>query len=303
MKKVLVIVGPTAVGKSDFGVSCAKLFNGEIISGDSIQVYKGFDIGSGKITNEEKENIIHHMIDIKDPTDNYSVFEFQQKSRVLIDEITERGKLPIIVGGTGLYIKACLYDYVFDKQEVVDTSEYDKLTNEELHKLLEDKDFDTSKKIHINNRKRIIRALVIANTNKVTKSENLKQQKHEMLYDAMIIGCTTNRDKLYENINLRVEKMFENGLVEEIDFLLTKVNFDNQAMQGIGYREFKGYYNNEYDLAKTKQLIQTHSRQFAKRQYTWFKNQMDVNWVDLKVDEKGTLELIRNWSNNGNSNN
>jgi tRNA dimethylallyltransferase len=300
MKKVLVIVGPTAVGKSDFGVKCAKLFNGEIISGDSIQVYKGFDIGSGKVTEAEKDGIVHHMIDIKEPDDNYSVYQFQQLARSLIDDITNRGKLPIIVGGTGLYIKACLYDYFFDKQEEIDTSVFDEKTNQELFELLEEKDFETSTKIHINNRKRLIRALVIAENNSSTKSENLNKQKKEMLYDALIVGCTSEREKLYERINLRVDLMFENGLVDEVECLLKKVNFDSQSMQGIGYREFKGLYDKEYDLEKTKQLIKTHSRQFAKRQYTWFNNQMEVNWVDLSVDDNSILELIENWSKNGN---
>jgi len=299
MKKVLVIVGPTAVGKSDLAVKLAKKYNGEIISGDSIQVYKGFDIGSGKISLQEQAGVVHHMLDIKEPTDNYSVCEFQEKSRALIADISKRNKLPIIVGGTGLYIKACLYDYDFIFQPPVDLSKYDKLTNEELYAILQVQDHASSLKIHPNNRKRVLRALAYLEAGNPPKSQVIEQQKHEMLYDAYLLGCTMERSKLYARINQRVDEMFANGLLKEVSGLLKKCDFTDQAFQGIGYKEFKGYFNNEYDLERVKQLIKANSRKFAKRQYTWFNNQMPVMWFDMTDKQAGIFKAIEKWYNNG----
>jgi len=248
MKKVLVIVGPTASGKTEFGIKCANTFNGEIISGDSIQIYKGLDIGSAKATKEEQDKAIHHLIDIKNPNENYSVKEFQEKGRQLIDEISNKGKLPIVVGGTGLYIKALLYDYKFYDEEEKDNP-YDELTNEEIYKILQKQDPNSLDKIHINNRKRLVRALNILRKHEQGISKIKEQQKHEMLYESKIIGLTLDRDLLYEKINKRVTTMVNEGLVEEIKTLLDKgITFENQSMQAIGYKEFKPYFNNESSL-------------------------------------------------------
>lgn len=280
MQKVLVIVGPTASGKTSFGIKCAKKYNGEIISGDSIQIYRGLDIGSAKIKEEEKEGVVHHLIDIKDPKDNYSVKEFQERARNLIDDITSRGKLPIIVGGTGLYIKAVLYDYTFfDEQEKDD--EFKDLSNEDIYNILLKEDPKCLEKIHVNNRKRLVRALNILRKHGTGISEIKEKQEHKLIYDAKIIGLTKQREVLNEQINLRVDQMFNEGLKEEIDTLLKSgVNFEDQSMQGIGYKEFKDYYSGTKSLDEVKETIKTNTRHFAKRQYTWFKNQMEIEWSD-----------------------
>lgn len=292
MKKVLVIVGPTSVGKTSFGVRCAKLFNGEVISGDSIQVYKGLDIGSAKVTKEETEGIKHHLIDIKEPFDNYSVKEFQEKGREIIDDISSRGELPIIVGGTGLYIKALLYDYVFFDEDEKD-EQYDDLTNEELYSMLQKEDPKALDNIHINNRKRLVRALNIVRKHGKGISSIKEEQEHKPIYDIKIIGLTKDRDKLKEDINLRVDQMIKDGLVDEIKGLLDKgVTFDNQSMQAIGYKEFKDYFENTKTLEEVIEQIKINTRHFAKRQYTWFNNQMDMEWYDNKDK---AIESIKDW--------
>lgn len=299
MKKVLVIVGPTAVGKSAFGVSIAKRFNGEIISGDSIQVYKGLDIGSGKVTQEEMQGIKHYGIDVLDPKDSYSVYDFQKLSREYIDIITDLQKLPIIVGGTGLYIKSSLYDYSFNEEKKdYDTSFYDKLDNDALYEMLKEKDYNATLSIHKNNRKRVIRALAIADNETKTKSKNIDEQKHVMLYDALIIGLTVNREELYQRINNRVIGMMNQGLENEIRGLIAQnVSFDDRSMQGIGYKEFKEYLNGDCKIDDVVKLIQQHSRQFAKRQYTWFNNQMPIQWFDVDSELDKAMELIEKWKN------
>lgn len=280
MQKVLVIVGPTASGKTAFGIKCAKKYNGEIISGDSIQIYKGLDIGSAKIKEEEKEGVVHHLIDIKDPKDNYSVKEFQEIARKLIDDISSRGKLPIVVGGTGLYIKALLYDYTFFDEEEKD-DDFKDLSNEDIYNILLKEDPKCLEKIHVNNRKRLVRALNILKKHGTGISQIKDKQEHKLIYDAKLIGLTKPREILNEKINLRVDLMFKEGLKEEVDSLLSKgISFSDQSMQGIGYKEFKDYYDGNKTLEEVKETIKTNTRHFAKRQYTWFNNQMDIEWVE-----------------------
>lgn len=295
MQKVLVIVGPTAVGKTDFGIECAALFNGEIISGDSIQIYKGLNIGSAKPTVSEQSRARHHLIDIKEADENYSVKQFQELGRSCIKDISERNRLPIIVGGTCLYIKACLYDYVFfDEDE--DDYQYPDLSNEELYELLRQKDPEALEKIHVNNRKRLIRALNIFEKHHQGISSIKKQQEHKPIYDALIIGLTADKETLYQRINRRVDKMMEEGLIKEIDGLLEKgISFSDQSMQGIGYKEFKAYYDKEKSLEECVEEVKINSRHFAKRQYTFFKNQLDVNWY---TDKKEALKHIERWIEN-----
>ncbi|MBR0462670.1 MAG: tRNA (adenosine(37)-N6)-dimethylallyltransferase MiaA [Erysipelotrichaceae bacterium] len=294
MKKVLVIVGPTASGKTSFGIECAKAFNGEIISGDSIQVYRGLDIGSAKATAEEREMARHHLIDILDPTENYSVKEFQDMGRELIDKLSEEGKLPIVVGGTGLYIKALLYDYTFFDEEEEDDP-YDELSNEEIYKILEEEDPEALENIHVNNRKRLVRALNILRKHHEGISEIKDKQKHEMLYDAKVIGLTLDREELYRRLEDRVEKMVADGLVDEIDNLLGNgVSFDAQSMQAIGYKEFRGYFSGNRTVADCVEDIKKNTRRFAKRQYTWFNNQMPISW---HTDTDEALREIKEWIN------
>lgn len=292
MEKVLAIVGPTAVGKTSLGIACAKEFNGEVISGDSIQVYKGLDIGSAKINEKEKQGIAHYLIDIKEADDFYSVKEFQEKGRELIEDISKRGKLPIIVGGTGLYIKALLYDYVFyDEKEKDET--FDELSNEEIYNILLKKDPECLNKIHVNNRKRLVRALNILKKHDLGISKIKNKQEHILLYDAKIIGLTKERTKLYGAIEERIDKMLDDGLLDEIQGLLDKgITFNSQSMQGIGYKEFEPYFNHEKSLEDCINEVKRNTKHFAKRQYTWFNNQMPVFWFD---DNKKALTYIRKW--------
>ena len=294
MQKVLVIVGPTAVGKTAFGIRCANIFNGEIISGDSIQIYKGLNIGSAKPTAQELSEARHHLIDIKEADDNYSVKQFQELGRECIEDISKRNRLPIIVGGTGLYIKACLYDYVFFDEETKDY-QYPDLSNEQLYELLKQKDPEALKKIHVNNRKRLIRALNIYEKHKKGISEIKAEQEHKPIYDCLIIGLTLDKDTLYQRINQRVDRMIEDGLLEEIDGLLEKgISFSDQSMQGIGYKEFKAYYDKEKTLEECIEDVKVNSRHFAKRQYTFFNNQLDVKWFE---DKDEAMEAIERWMN------
>lgn len=292
MNKVLVIVGPTGVGKSSFAVECAKKYNGEIISGDSIQVYKGLDIGSAKIKENEKDNINHYLIDIKEPTDNYSVKEFQDLARIKIQEIQNNNKLPIICGGTGLYIKALLYDYYFYEEDEKD-NQYEDLSNEEIYKRIEKIDPESLENIHINNRKRLVRALNIIEKHQTNITEIKQSQEHKLLYDAKIIGLTKPKEIINSMVDKRVDQMINEGLLDEIKSLLNKgVTFDNQSMQAIGYKEFKDYFNKTKTKEECINDVKTHTHQFIKRQYTWFKNQMNVEWYDNKED---ALISINKW--------
>ena len=292
MNKVLAIVGPTAVGKTSFGIECVNIFNGEIISGDSIQIYKGLDIGSAKPNKEELLQAKHNLIDIKQPTDNYSVKEFQDLGRECINSIHKQNKLPIIVGGTGLYIKALLYDYEFFEEDEQD-NQYENLTNEELYEQLKNKDPKALESIHINNRKRLVRALNVFEKHNKGISEIKQNQEHKPIYDCLIIGLTTSRDNLYNRIDQRIDKMVNDGLLDEIKGLLDKgITFDNQCMQAIGYKEFKECFDGNKSLQECIEQVKTNSHHFAKRQYTFFNNQMDIKWFE---DTKQALEEVKKW--------
>ncbi len=292
MQKVLVIVGPTASGKTAFGIRACEKYNGEIISGDSIQIYKGLDIGSAKASLKERKQAIHHLIDIKEPFENYSVKEFQELGRKYINDLTSKGKLPVIVGGTGLYIKALLYDYVFYDEEEKD-DQFNELSNQEIYDILMQKDPKCLEKIHVNNRKRLVRALNIVNKHEEGISDIKGRQEHKLLYDALIIGLNKDREKLYDDISKRVDMMISDGLIDEIKGLLDNgVNFDMQSMQGIGYKEFRDYFNGTKSLEDCILDVKRNTKHFAKRQYTWFNNQMNVNWFD---DKQEAFNLIDNW--------
>lgn len=288
MDKIIVLVGPTGSGKTSLSIELAKKFNGEIISGDAYQCYYEMSIGSAKIKEEEKQGIPHYLVDYLSYKDEYNVKVFQEKGREYIADILARGKTPIICGGTGLYIKALLYDYLFEDEQVDEDylNFLNQKDNDELYKMLIEIDEKATATIHKNNRKRVIRALMMAHVG-TSKSERLEKQEHKMLYDAYIIGLTMDREKLYERINQRVLTMMDEGLKEEIESLVqSEDDFYLQSMRGIGYKEWLGYYKKEATIEETIALIQKNSRNFAKRQYTWFKNQMDVHWYDVSKDEE-----------------
>ncbi len=278
-----MIVGPTGVGKTKLSIELAKHYNTEIISGDSVQVYRELNIGSGKIKEDEKENIKHHLIDILDVSDEYSVYDFQKNGRKLIDEISLSNKIPIICGGTGLYIKALLFDYQFktDKR----TDEFSSLTNAELYSRL--KELNDKELPDINNRKKLLRHLEIYTSGEVKLSKDVP------LYDALVIGLTMDRDVLYERINLRVDNMIKDGLIDEVKILYDK-GINSKATLSIGYKELYRYFRGEVSIDVAIDNIKKNSRHFAKRQYTWFNNQMNVNWIDvLKEDPiEKSIKLI-----------
>ncbi|MEG0592089.1 MAG: tRNA (adenosine(37)-N6)-dimethylallyltransferase MiaA [Coprobacillus sp.] len=297
MEKVIVVIGPTSVGKTKMGVELAKALNGEIISGDSMQIYKGMDIGTAKVTTDEMEGVVHHCIDILTPQDNYSVKDFQETVRQKITDITSRHKQPIIVGGTGLYIKAALYDYEFSETE--DNHEefrnkYKDLSNEELYKHLQSIDCKSAEELHPNNRQRVLRAIEIFEETGQTKSDILSTQQHVCLYDAYFVGLTLERDVLYERINKRVDIMSTMGLEEEVLKLYQEgLKREHQSMKAIGYKEWFDYFEGAISKENVYENIKKHSRQYAKRQYTWFKNQFNVNWYDVNLDNfNETVEVV-----------
>ena len=307
MKKVIGVIGPTSVGKTKMGVALAKKLNGEVISGDSMQVYRQMDIGTAKVTIEEMEGVTHHCIDILDPKDQYSVHDFQQTVRKQITEITNRGHVPIIVGGTGLYIKAALYDYTFSEMENNHdeiNKKYKDYTNEQLYAHLKQIDEESAKILHFNNRRRVLRAIEIYEQTGQKKSEMINEQEHICLYDAYFVGLTLPRELLYERINLRVDLMMKNGLQGEMESLIKQgLTRENQSMKAIGYKEWFDYFEGKCDLNEVSENIKKHSRQYAKRQYTWFKNQFDVHWYDVCLENfSKTIEEVSRDLKNPNKN-
>jgi len=293
MKKVLVIAGPTAVGKTALSVRLAQQFNGEVISGDSMQIYRGLNIGTAKVTEEEKQGVSHHLIDICDIGDQYSVADFQIQARQKITEIYHRGNLPILVGGTGLYIQSLLYDYQLGAQKKDEhiRQKYENFAQEKgpeaLFELLQEKDPLAATKIHMNNQRKVIRALEVMETT----GESIAAPKKipEKLYDSFMIGLTSERSVLYERINKRVEAMLENGLIKETEMI--KQFPDSQAAKGIGYKEFLPYFSGEQSLVETTEQIKRNSRRYAKRQLTWFYNRMSFHWFDLLEDPQAFTEI------------
>ena len=295
-QKLLVIGGPTAVGKTDLSIRIAKKLNGEIISADSMQIYKYMDIGSAKVTKEEMDGIFHYLIDIQEYDQPYNVMIFQDVCRKSIQKIQNKNKQVILCGGTGLYLKAALYDYTFEEetQDEDYLKELNQKSNEELYELLKEIDEKSLEKIHKNNRKRILRALMMAHSG-MSKSQREQQQKHIPLYDIYYIGLDVDRNILHQRINDRVDKMFEQGLVEEVTSLFKEEKtWEYTSFQGIGYKEFKDYFLDQITLEETKERIKTHSRQYAKRQYTWFKNQMPVHWYSIDQKEQ-ILKDVKQW--------
>lgn len=272
---VIVITGPTATGKTKLSVELAKLLNGEIINADSTQVFKDLDIATAKVTESEKENIPHHLFDIKDINENYTVYDYQKDCRNKIDEILKNNKTPILVGGTGLYIKAALYDYTFEEES--NTYDYSNLTNEELYKELIKVDPNTE--IHPNNRQRVERALSYYKNN--NKPLSTVEKTDKLLYDTIFIGLTTDRDNLYKRIDSRVDEMIKNGLLTESKKIYDSNIRTKAVLTPIGYKELFDYFDIKKSLEECINIMKQNSRHYAKRQYTFFKHQFDLKWFEV----------------------
>lgn len=292
MSRVIVITGPTAVGKTKLSIELAKKLNGEIINADAMQVYKGLNIGTAKVTEKEKENIPHHLFDIKEVKEEYSIYNYQKDCRKVIDNILRRNKTPILVGGTGLYIKAALYDYKLSEEKTNNT--YDNLKTEEIYKelLKLDKDINIDK----NNRRRLIRALNYYKENNTSISNN---KTNKLLYDTIFIGLTTDREILYKKINQRVDNMIENGLLEEVKYYYDKNIKTKPLINGIGYKELYNYFDGLCSKEEAVEKIKQNSRHYAKRQYTFLNHQLNVVWFETDYNNfNNTIEKVGSYIKN-----
>ena len=292
---LFILIGPTAIGKTAVSIELAKSLNGEIISADSMQIYKYMDIGTAKITPEEMEGIPHHLIDIVYPDEEFTVADYKSQAEKIIADINSRNKLPIVVGGTGLYVNSLVYDLNFTQvppnEEIRERLEYlaDKYGNEDIHKMLEKIDKMSFDRIHVMDRKRIIRAIEIYEVTGKPMSEQGKNfRKQTDKYNLVMVGLNMDREKLYEKINLRVDKMIEEGLIEEVSKLLKLgYNKDLVSMQGIGYKEIIWYLEGDISLEESIELIKKASRNYAKRQLTWFRRDKRIKW--FYVDEYSNM--------------
>lgn len=285
--KIFCVCGPTASGKTAYAIKTALEYGGEIVSCDSMQIYKYMNIGTAKATEEERALIPHHMIDFVDPWTDYSVAEFVKDARCAIDDILSRGKLPVLCGGTGLYIDSVINNIDYPEEERDD--EYreqlykivEEKGNEFVHQMLKEVDFEAAEKIHPNNVKRVIRALEICKTSGMTKTEADRLSIKTPLYDAEIVGLTMDRERLYERINRRVDIMMEQGLCQEVEALLKmEVPRKSTAMQAIGYKELIGYLEGKCSLLEAVEKIKLESRRYAKRQMTWFIRNDKIRWIE-----------------------
>ena len=285
--EVVAIVGPTASGKTALSIELAKKYNGEIINGDSMQVYKGLDIGTAKITEEEMEGVPHHLLSFLEPTESFSVADYQKLVRAKIADIQARHKLPIIVGGSGLYVQAVLFDFQFTDEKVDEAARqayYDELAKlgpEAMHDKLKQLDPQTAEAIHPNNTRRVIRALEMLELNGVSKAAEAQNRGEVPLYNHLILGLGQNmsRDVLYDRINRRVDLMMENGLLEEVRGLWQQNIRGVQSIQAIGYKELYDYLDGKCSLEDALDSLKQNSRRYAKRQLTYFRNKMDVHFV------------------------
>lgn len=299
-KSVVIIAGPTAVGKTDISIAIAKKLEGEIISADSMQIYKYLNIGSAKPTEEEMQEIPHYLIDEIDPRSEFSVSEYKNMAKGYIEKVISRNKLPIIAGGTGLYVNSLLYNMDFSNtssdKEVREklTNEYEKYGSEYLHNKLKDVDSEASERIHPNNVKRVIRALEIFYSTGETAKDFSKDLIENQDYNFILIGLNRDRQLLYERINMRVDIMFDQGLLGEVQNLVNMgLRVEDISMKGIGYKEVIGYLNDEYDLNYAKELIKKNTRRYAKRQLTWFKRYEKMEWFNLDNEkEKNIFNII-----------
>ena len=303
-KPLIILTGPTAVGKTALSIKLAKAVNGEIISADSMQVYKGMDIGSAKIMPEEMEGVKHHLIDVLEPSEEFNIVKFQELSKQALKEIYAQGKVPIIAGGTGFYIQSVLYDIDFETNE--NNREYrtwlETIATKEggvqiLYAMLNEKDPKSANIIHENNVKRVIRALeFFEETGTPISEHNEEQREKESPYNFCYFVLNDDREKLYSSIDRRVDIMFETGLVEEVKKLHFKGYTKNMvSMQGLGYKEVLDYLNGEISLERAAYLIKRDTRHFAKRQLTWFRREKTVTWVDkqqFNYDETAILDFM-----------
>lgn len=301
-KPLIILTGPTAVGKTALSIRLAKAINGEIISADSMQVYKKMDIGSAKIMSEEMDGVPHHLIDILEPSEDFNVVTFKNLAKAALEDIVSRGKVPILTGGTGFYIQALLYDIDFTetKEDNLRRKELENLADEKgpefLHDMLKEKDPKAAEEIHFNNVKRVIRALeYFEQTGEKISEHNAEEREKEAAYNSCYFVLTDDRAKLYERIDMRVDKMLEDGLVDEVQNLKNSGCHKKMvSMQGLGYKEILNYLDGEYDLERAVYLIKRDTRHFAKRQLTWFRREKDVIWVDRQnfLNENDILQFM-----------
>ncbi|MCR5438961.1 MAG: tRNA (adenosine(37)-N6)-dimethylallyltransferase MiaA [Selenomonas sp.] len=295
--KLLVILGPTAVGKTALSIELAKQLDTEIISGDSMLVYRGFDIGAAKPSLAERQGIVHHLVDIMPPDEKFNVTDFIEGAQPIIHELNERGKIPILAGGTGLYVKALLEGYQFNetagheayRQELQQLGEQN--GHEFVHAMLAKVNPEAAARLHPNDFRRVVRALEVAHFGNERISQSKAADNGELCYDVLVIGLERERQELYNRINRRVELMFEAGLVEEVAGLLAAgINREEQAMKGIGYKETAAYLAGEMSKSEALALIQKSTRHFAKRQLTWYRKMPYIHWYE--VDELSEAELL-----------
>ncbi len=311
---LLVITGPTASGKTDLAIKIAKQLNGEIISADSMQIYRYMNIGTAKPTIEERQGVPHHMIDIVDPDEEYNVALFQRHAKICIGEIAERGKLPILAGGSGLYVNSIIYPMDFtDAVEDPDYRKHLKRVLEDkgakyLHSLLMKVDLDTAGKLHPNDTRRIIRALEVYHlTGKTMKEYQQNFRELEPPYNLLLYGLAMEREILYDRINIRVDSMIRAGLVQEVKGLLDRGYTNNLvSMQGLGYKEIVAYLEGLVTLDEAVETLKRDTRRFAKRQLTWFRREKRIHWLDrVNFDHTNALaewlcsdvekKLLSNW--------
>lgn len=305
MNKIIVIVGPTAVGKTHISVELAKKLGTEIISADSMQIYKGMDIGTAKVTEDEKQGIIHHMIDIVSPDEDYSVSEFKYTAEKIIDRLLEEKKVPVIVGGSGLYVNSLIYNLDFgnarsdEKLREYYTYYYKKHGEDALYDKLLKIDPEAAEKIHKKNVKRVIRALEVYDITGSKFSEiNTDIRKESNKYDCILAGLSMERKVLYERINQRVDEMLSKGLLEEVRSLMEKGYGKNLvSMRGIGYKEIIDHLEGITDYDEAADILKRNTRRFAKRQYTWFLKDRNVKWfsMDNPADVDNTINNILNY--------
>ena len=299
-KPLIVLTGPTAVGKTSLSISLAKAVNGEIISADSMQVYKGMDIGSAKIRKEEMQGVTHYLVDILEPEEEFHIVKFQELAKAALEEIYAKGKIPILVGGTGFYIQAVTRDIDFTQaeQETSYREELEQFAKEKgaeyLHEKLREVDSKSAENIHANNVKRVIRALEFYHQNGTPISEHNEEQKQQTSpYNLAYFVLTAPREILYERIDRRVDQMMEEGLLEEVKSLRERgCHRGMVSMQGLGYKEILAYLEGEYPLEEAVRILKRDTRHFAKRKLTWFRREQDVIWVDKEQFHWNEAEIL-----------
>ena len=292
---LIVIVGPTGSGKTEIALKLADFYNAPIINADAFQIYQDMDIGTAKISRDSEDYKKHYLLDIVKPNQQYSVKQYQEDFRKTYLALKKQYQNIIVCGGTGLYIKAALYDYAFENEEEVDVSDLEEMSNEELYELLKQLDNKATETIHMNNRKRVIRAIQIARTHDVNKSESIDQQEHKLFFQDEVVKfyfLNPNREDLYANINTRVDQMIEKGLENEVKELLKKYKLSLTAEAAIGYKEMIGYLKGEYPFEECVELIKKRTRNYAKRQVTFFKHQLPC--IEFNTKEELLKEAMRN---------